>query len=103
MIVVLTGPVASGKTATAWGLLKIFNNMVFLDCDWFGAMQPFSWDKKSDVALIYEILAKMIDFHEAQGKKRFVITLNGQMAAAYKEYACFFAIKKMPIYGSLKM
>ena len=99
MIVILTGPIASGKTATAWGLLKIFNNMVFLDCDWFAAMQPFSWDKKTDVAMVYEIIAKMIDFHEAQGKKRFVITFNSQMAAAYKEFAQLFALKKMPVYA----
>lgn len=99
MIVILTGPIASGKTATAWGLLKIFNNMVFLDCDWFAAMQPFSWDKKSDVAMIYEIIANMIDFHEAQGKKRFVITLNSQMAVVYKEFSHMFASKKMPMYA----
>ena len=99
MIVILTGPIGSGKTSTAWGLLKIFNNMVFLDCDWFAAMQPFSWDKKSDIAMIYEILARMIDFHEAQGKKRFVITLNSQMAAAYKDFVHLFMVKKMPIYA----
>lgn len=99
MIIILTGPIASGKTTTAWGLLKVFNNMVFLDCDWFAAMQPFSWDKKADVAMIYEILVRMIDFHEAQGKKRFVITLNNYMAAAYKENVHLFAVKKMPIYA----
>ena len=99
MIVILTGPIGSGKTATAWGLLKIFNNMVFLDCDWFAAMQPFSWDKKSDVAMIYEIIAKMMDFHEAQGKKRFVITINSQMAALYKEFVYLFIAKKMPVYS----
>lgn len=99
MIVILTGPIASGKTATAWGLLKIFNTMVFLDCDWFAATQPFSWDKKTDIAMIYEIIAKMIDFHEAQGKKRFVITINSQMALAYKEFAHIFTSKKMPVYA----
>ena len=99
MIVILTGPIASGKTTTAWGLLKIFNNMVFLDCNWFAAMQPFSWDKKSDIVMIYEILARMIDFHVAQGKKRFVITCNSQMAAAYKEFSSLLSLKKMPIYA----
>lgn len=99
MIVILTGSIGSGKTATAWGLLKIFNNIVFLDCDWFAAIQPFSWDKKSDIAIVYEAIARMIDFHEEQGKKRFVITLNSQMAALYKEYQYLFTTKKMPVYA----
>lgn len=99
MIIILTGPTGSGKTDTAWELLKIFNNIVFLDCDWFASMQPFSWDKKSDVAMVYQLLGQMIDFHLQRGKKRFVVTLTSQMAAMYGEYQALFISKKLPIYN----
>jgi uridine kinase len=79
MIIVLTGSTGSGKTDTAWGLLKIFNNIVFLDSDWFASMQPFSWDSKSDVGMVYELLEKMIDYHMLHGKKRFIINLTSKM------------------------
>jgi broad-specificity NMP kinase len=98
MIIILTGPTGSGKTDTSWELLKVFNNIVFLDCDWFASMQPFSWDKKSDVAMVYELLAQMMDYHLLHGKKRFVVTLTGQMAALYSEYQNLFISKKLPIY-----
>lgn len=99
MIVVLTGPSNSGKTETSLELLKIFNNMVFLDCDWFASMQPFSWEKKSDIAMVYELLAHMVDYHLQHGKKRFVITLTSQMATVYTEYQHLFNSKKIPVYS----
>lgn len=99
MIIVLTGPTGSGKTDASWGLLKVFNNMVFLDCDWFGSMQPFSWENRSDVAMVYELLGQMIDYHMARGKKRFVIILKGQMASVYTQYQDLFISKKLPVYN----
>lgn len=98
MIIVLTGPIGSGKADTSWELLKIFNNMVFLNCDWFASVQPFSWEKKSDIAMVYELLAQMIDYHWLHGKKRFVITLTSQMAVVYTEYQHIFNSKKLPVY-----
>lgn len=97
MLIILTGPIGSGKTEVASGLLKVFNNMVFLDCDWFAAMQPFSWDKKSDIALVYEALALMIKFHEKTGKSRFVITLTSQMAVFLSEFLSTLNHKQMPV------
>lgn len=97
MLILLTGPTGSGKTDISWGLLKIFNNMVFLDCDWFAAMQPFSWDKKSDVAVVYQSLALMIQFHEKTGKTRFVITLTSQMAVQLQEFLSILNPKQMPV------
>lgn len=97
MLIILTGPIGSGKTEVAWGLLKVFNNMVFLDCEWFAAMQPFSWDKKSDVAMVYESLAQMIKFHEKTGKIRFVVSLTSQMAAVFGEFQSIINPKQMPV------
>lgn len=97
MLIILTGPTGSGKTDASWELLKVFNNMVFLDCDWFAAMQPFSWDKKSDVLMVYQLLANMIQFHEKTGKTRFVITMTSQMAAAYTEFGHLLNLKQMPV------
>ncbi len=98
MIIILTGPTGCGKADTSWELLKVFNNIVFLDCDWFASMQPFSWDKKSDVAIVYELLGQMMDYHLLHGKKRFVVTLTSQMAAVYPEYQNLFMSKKLPLY-----
>lgn len=97
MLIILTGPIGSGKTEVAWGLLKIFNNMVFFESDWFAAMQPFSWDKKSDVAMVYESIAQMIKFHEKTGKTRFVVTLTSQMATTFLEFQTLMNPKQMPV------
>ena len=97
MIIILTGPTGSGKTDASWELLKIFNNMVFLDCHWFAAMQPFSWGKKSDVAMVYQALALMISFYEKTGKTRFVITLTSEMAVLFQEYQSLLNPKNMPV------
>lgn len=97
MLIILTGPIGSGKAEVAWGLLKVFNNTIFLDCQWFAAMQPFSWDKKSDVMMVYESLAQMIKFHEKTGKTRFIITLTSQMAASFDEFKFIINFKQMPV------
>ena len=97
MIIILTGPTGSGKTDTSWELLKIFNNMVFLDCDWFAAMQPFSWDKKSDVAMVYQAIAQMIEFYLKTGKTRFVVTMTSQMAVHFSEFAAVLNPNKIPV------
>jgi broad-specificity NMP kinase len=97
MIIILTGPIGSGKTETSWELLKIFNNMIFLDCDWFAAMQPFSWNKKSDVVMVYQALAQMIEFYQKTGKTRFVITMTIQMAELFHELALILNPNKLPL------
>jgi broad-specificity NMP kinase len=97
MLIILTGPTGSGKTDTSWELLKIFNNMVFLDCDWFAAMQPFSWNKKSDVAMVYQALAQMIEFYQKTGKTRFVVTMTSQMAVVFNEFLPMLNPSKMPV------
>jgi len=97
MLIVLTGPIGSGKAELALGLLKVFNNMVFLDCHWFAAMQPFSWDKKSDVAIVYAAISQMISFYEKTGKIRFVVTLTSQMAQQFQEFLPVLNSKQMPV------
>ena len=95
MLIVLTGPIGSGTSELACGLLKVFNNMVVLDCEWFATMQPFSWDKKSDIAIVYQAIAQMISFYDKTGKTRFVITLTSQMAQYCQEFLPMLNSKHM--------
>lgn len=37
MIIILTGPTGVGKTDTSWALLQQFEQLVFLDADWFAS------------------------------------------------------------------
>lgn len=97
MIIILTGPTGSGKTNASWEFLKIFNNMAFLDCDWFTAIQPFCWNKKSDVAMVYKAIATMIEFHQKTGKTRFVITMTLEMAELYSEFQSILNPNNLPI------
>ncbi len=97
MLILVTGPIGAVKTELSYGLLKVFNQMVILNGEWFAAMQPFSWDKKSDVATVYQSLALMIQFHEKLGKTRFVLILNYQMAIQIKEFLPMLNPKQMPV------
>ncbi|MCX5923931.1 MAG: AAA family ATPase [Candidatus Dependentiae bacterium] len=97
MIIILTGPTGSGKTDASLEFLKIFNNMVFLDCDWFAAMQPFSWDKKSDVIMVYQAMAQMIAFYLKTGKTRFVVTMTSQMALLFSELSTILNPNNLPV------
>lgn len=99
MIILLTGPTGAGKTDTSWELLKLFDEMVFLDCDWLAALVPFSWDKPADVHMIYKALATMIMFHKEQGRTNFVITLTSQLAQAYSALKHYFVETHLPLYA----
>ena len=98
MIIFLTGPTGSGKTDTSWELLKHFDQMVFLDCDWFASMQPFSWEKESDVAMVYQALADMVKFHEKKSNTNVVITLTLEMARLFEKYKSYFEEFDMPLF-----
>jgi len=100
VIIFLTGPSGSGKTDTSWELLKKFDDLTFLDCDWFASKIPFSWEKCKDVEMVYKSLAKMIQFHMREyQKKNFVITLTSQMAATFESQKSIFDFAKMPMYA----
>lgn len=99
MIIVLTGPTGSGKTDTSWALVALTNNMVFLDCDWFASLQPFTWDKQSDVQMVYEALSDMINFYSSKGHNNFIITLTSQMAALCDKYGFYLRKKGNPTYA----
>jgi len=98
MIILLTGPTGSGKTDTSWALLEIMHELVFLDCDWFALLKPFSWEKESDVEMVFQALSTMIDFHIQNGNKNFVITLTSEMALMYQKYDHYFTSKNIKTY-----
>lgn len=98
MIIILTGPTGSGKTDTSWALLGNVRDIVFLDCDWFASLQPFSWKKESDVEMVYQAISIMIDFHIKKSHKNFVITLTSEMAIAHEKIRTYFATKNMDLY-----
>jgi chloramphenicol 3-O-phosphotransferase len=54
MIILITGPTGAGKTDTSWALIERAAPMVFLDCDWFAARMPFSWQRPADVESVYQ-------------------------------------------------
>lgn len=98
MIILLTGPTGSGKTDTSWTLLENVKEMVFLDCDWFASLMPFSWEKESDVEMVYQALSLMIDFYIKKGHENFVITLTAEMALAHQKIDTHFASKNIDLY-----
>lgn len=97
MIILLTGPTGSGKTDTSWELLKQFDSLVFLDCDWFANFKPFSWNKQSDVELVYAAIATIIMFHTQNQKNNFVVTLTLEMAQRYNHFRTYFEEFGLPI------
>lgn len=99
MIIFLTGPTGSGKTDTSWALLKFFDQLVFLDCDWFASLQPFSWENESDVMMVYQALADMVKFHQQRNNNNFVITLTHQMAQVFEKYKSSFTDSALPIFA----
>jgi len=99
MIIILTGPTGSGKTDTSWELLKLFNEIVFLDCDWFASSAPFAWEKESDVHMVYQAISTMISFYHTHNYKNFVITLTPEMAHLYFTFNSYFTQFKLPIHA----
>jgi thymidylate kinase len=99
MIILITGPTGSGKTDTCWELMKQFDSIVFLDCDWFANFKPFSWQNQSDVELVYAAIATMIVFHAQNNKSNFVVTLTLEMAQRYNQMRTYFEDFGMPIRG----
>ncbi len=99
MIILLTAPTGTGKTNVSWTLLPKFNEMTFLDCDWFVSRLPFSWDKPEDLATSFQALALMIEFHLSQGRQNFVITMTLQMAEHFDQYRHYFEKWNLPIHA----
>jgi hypothetical protein len=84
MILLLTGPTGSGKTDTSWALVTASDALVFLDCDWFASRSRFSWEKLADVMSVYRALRSQIEFHDAEPRSDFVVTLTLEMAAIFQ-------------------
>jgi len=97
MIIILTGPTGVGKTDTSWALIEQFQQLVFLDADWFASRVPFSWSDKNDVASVYEAIFLMIDYHLRHSCKNFVIPIPIQMAEQFEGYKEKFLDMKLPI------
>ncbi|HWA30753.1 MAG TPA: hypothetical protein VG867_06635 [Rhizomicrobium sp.] len=83
MIVFLTGPTGSGKTDTSWALVAASDTLVFLDCDWFAARAGFDWADPGDVDSVFRAIRSQMDFHIADGRNNFVVTLTLEMARTF--------------------
>jgi hypothetical protein len=90
MILFLTGPTGSGKTDTSWALIQAFDDLVFLDCDWFASRSNFAWTDAADVASVYRAVRSQIDFHRSEGRNNFVVTLALEMATMFEEVVAGF-------------
>lgn len=99
MIILLTGPSGVGKTDVSWALLPLFEEMTFLDCDWFASRLPFDWKNQSDLESVFQGLALMIEFHLKQGRRHFVIPLTLEMAEYLKKYQHYFTQWQLPIHA----
>lgn len=97
MIILLTGPTGSGKTDTSWALLQQFEQMIFLDCDWFASRVPFSWEEEQDVESVYRALSSMLDFYIKNENRNFVIPLTYQMAILYQKFNHYFKKENLKI------
>jgi adenylate kinase family enzyme len=86
MIIILTGPTGVGKTDTSWALLQQFDQLIFLDADWFASRTPFSWEKEEDIESVFQTLSLMIGYHLNKANKNFIIPIPLPMAKLFQKY-----------------
>jgi hypothetical protein len=85
MIILLTGPTASGKTETGWVLFARKPKCVFLESDALTSVRPFDPGDERDVLGVWDQLLLNIDFHQSRGNSDFIITITPQMASVYPQ------------------
>jgi broad-specificity NMP kinase len=73
MIVVVNGPLGSGKTSTAWALLERFGRAVMLDGDYVAALRPFDYYNQADLDYAYATFDVLAQHHYAHGIRNIVI------------------------------
>ena len=98
MILLITGATGVGKTDTSWALVELAQPMVFLDCDWFAARLPFSWQSESDVESVYQALSVMLEHHTRRAAARFVIPLTPEMATSYSRNGHYLERFQLPLF-----
>lgn len=98
MIILLTGPTASGKTDTAWALVSHHDQIVFLENDFLAYRKPFDPNDRKDLAMMYDQLLLNIQFHLERGNADFVITLSPPMALLFPEMKSQFEVLDPQIY-----
>jgi broad-specificity NMP kinase len=73
MIIIINGSVGVGKTCVADHLHYKFDKSVHLDGDAIGDVHPFVIYDDARVSYLYRTLALLIDFHQHNGYRGFVI------------------------------
>ena len=98
MIICITGPTGVGKTDASWALIELGSPMVLLDCDWFAARVPFSWQSASDVESVYQAISVMLSYHIGRGVTRFAVPLTLEMALSFERNQHHFAQFRRPLF-----
>lgn len=98
MIIILTGPTASGKTSTCWALMHRLERLVFLESDFLGFRKPFDWRDPRDLSVMYEQLIHNLSFQYDRGERDFVLTITPDMAVLFPNKRHMFERFGLPLY-----
>jgi hypothetical protein len=98
MIIIITGPTASGKTSTCWSLMSHFERLVFLESDFLGFRKPFDWRDPGDLSVLYEQLVYNLSFQYDRGERHFVLTITPDMAVLFPQKSHMFERFDLPMY-----
>jgi thymidylate kinase len=98
MIIILTGTTGSGKSDTAWALMSLHDELVFLESDFLGYRKPFDWRDPSDMKTMFDQLLLNAEFLHKRSATAFVMTLTTHMALMFPEQRSRFEALAAPVY-----
>jgi chloramphenicol 3-O-phosphotransferase len=73
MIIIINGSLGVGKSSVSEAIHHKFDRSVYLDGDHIGFVHPFEIYDSARIDHLYRTLALLIDFHQQNGYRHFVI------------------------------